>query len=224
MDMTLLSKLADLLWNPWLLGLFLLTGGYYSIRTGFFQLFGLKTWWSSTVGSLLRGERKSCRRGITQFQALSTALAATIGTGSIAGVATAIFYGGPGAVFWMWVSALLGMITGCAEKTLAVRYRERSFDGGWQGGPMYYMDRGLELKSLAVLFSLFCIAETLIGGNLVQANSISTALEASFGWNRLLVGIVIALLTGAVVWRDRQSAMSASVLYPGMPYSFWRAA
>lgn len=199
MDMTLLSKLADLLWNPWLLGFFLLTGGYYSIRTGFFQIFGLKTWWSSTVGSLLHGERKSCRRGITQFQALSTALAATIGTGSIAGVATAIFYGGPGAVFWMWVSALLGMITGCAEKTLAVRYRERSSDGGWQGGPMYYMDRGLGLKSLAVLFSLFCIAETLIGGNLVQANSISTALEASFGWNRLLVGIVIALLTGAVV-------------------------
>lgn len=197
--MTLLSKLADLLWNPWLLGLFLLTGGYYSIRTGFFQLFGLKTWWSSTVGNLLHGRGKDCRRGITQFQALSTALAATIGTGSIAGVATAIFYGGPGAVFWMWVSAFLGMMTSCAEKTLAVRYRERSSDGGWQGGPMYYMDRGLGLKPLAVLFSLFCIAETLIGGNLVQANSITTALEASFGWNRLLVGIVIAVLTGTVV-------------------------
>lgn len=194
-----MSKLADLLWNPWLLGLFLLTGGYYSIRTGFFQLFGLKTWWRSTVGSLLHGGGKSCRRGITQFQALSTALAATIGTGSIAGVATAIFYGGPGAVFWMWVSALLGMMTGCAEKTLAVRYRERSPDGGWQGGPMYYMDRGLGSRPLAVLFSLFCIAETLIGGNLVQANSISTALEASFGWNRLWVGIAIAALTGAVV-------------------------
>lgn len=197
--MALLSRLTDLLWNPWLLGLFLVTGGYYSIRTGFFQIFGLKIWWKSTVGSLLHGGGKSSRRGISQFQALSTALAATIGTGSIAGVATAIFYGGPGAVFWMWVSALLGMMTGCAEKTLAVRYRERAPDGGWQGGPMYYMDHALGLKPLAVLFSLLCIAETLIGGNLVQANSITTALEASFGWNHLLVGIVIAVLTGAVV-------------------------
>ncbi|MGM9607904.1 MAG: alanine/glycine:cation symporter family protein [Oscillospiraceae bacterium] len=197
--MALLTRLADLLWNPWLLALFLITGGYYSIRTGFFQIFGVKTWWKSSIGSLFHGSKKSSRRGITQFQALSTALAATIGTGSIAGVATAIFYGGPGAVFWMWVSALLGMMTGCAEKTLAVRYRERSPDGGWQGGPMYYMEHGLGWKPLAVLFSLFCIAETLVGGNLVQANSISTALEASFGWNPLIVGLVIAALTGAVV-------------------------
>ena len=197
--MALLTRLADLLWNPWLLGLFLLTGGYFSLRTGFFQLFGMKVWWKSSIGSLFHGSKKSSRRGITQFQALSTALAATIGTGSIAGVATAIFYGGPGAVFWMWVSALLGMMTGCAEKTLAVRYRERSPDGGWQGGPMYYIEHGLSWKPLAVLFSLFCIAETLVGGNLVQANSISTALESSFGWNPLLVGLVLALLTGAVV-------------------------
>ncbi len=197
--MALLTRLTDFLWNPWLLTLFLLTGGYYSLRTGFFQIFGLKTWWRSSIGSLFHESRKSSGRGITQFQALSTALAATIGTGSIAGVATAIFYGGPGAVFWMWVSALLGMMTSCAEKTLAVRYRRRSPDGGWQGGPMYYIEHGLGWRPLAVLFSLFCIAETLVGGNLVQANSISTALEASFGWNPLLVGLVIALLTGAVV-------------------------
>lgn len=196
--MALLIKLADLLWNPWLLTLFLVTGLYYSFRTGFFQLFGLRTWWQSTVGTLLHSSQKTSRRGITQFQALSTALAATIGTGSIAGVATAIFYGGPGAVFWMWVSAFLGMMTGCAEKTLSVRYRERTTDG-WQGGPMFYMDKALGMKTLAVLFSLFCIVETLIGGNLVQANSISTALEASFGLNRLIVGVVIAVLTGAVI-------------------------
>lgn len=197
--MALLTKLADFLWNPWLLALFLVTGGYYSLRTGFFQIFGVRTWWKRSIGTLLRGKKTDARRGITQFQALSTALAATIGTGSIAGVATAIFFGGPGAVFWMWVCALLGMMTGCAEKTLAVRYRERSPDGGWQGGPMYYMEHGLGSRSLAVLFSLFCIAETLVGGNLVQANSISTALEASFGWSPLFVGMVIAALTGAVV-------------------------
>lgn len=138
-------------------------------------------------------------KGLTQFQALSTALASTIGTGSIAGVATAIFYGGPGAVFWMWVSAFLGMMTGCAEKTLAVRYRERAEDGSWQGGPMCYMERGVGSRTLAVLFSMCCVAASLGGGNMVQANSIAASLEASFGWNRLMVGVITALLTGVVI-------------------------
>ena len=134
--MTFLERLADFLWNPWLLGLFLLVGLYYSVRTGFFQLFSCRIWLKTTLGSLLRPKRGPSKGEITQFQALSTALASTIGTGSIAGVATAIFYGGPGAVFWMWISAFLGMMTGCAEKTLAVKYRQRAPSGGWQGGPM----------------------------------------------------------------------------------------
>ena len=129
---------------------------------------------------------------------MATALASTIGTGSIAGVAAAIFYGGPGAVFWMWISALLGMMTGCVEKILAVRYRERG-ENGWQGGPMCYMERGLGSRFLAVWFSASCLAASLGGGNLVQANSIAAALEASLGWNRLAVGVVLALLTGAVM-------------------------
>ena len=197
--MAFLERAAGAIWNPWLLALFLLTGLWFSLRTGFFQLFGLRTWWRATVGSLLGGKGRASGRGISQFQALSTALASTIGTGSIAGVATAIFYGGPGAVFWMWVSAFLGMMTGCAEKTLAVRYRERAPGGGWQGGPMRYMDAGLGLKPLAVLFSLCCVLETLAGGNLVQANSIAVSLQASFGLDRLGVGLVIALLTGGVI-------------------------
>jgi len=197
--MTGLSKCADLLWNPWLLIAFLIVGLYYSLRTGFFQFFDFKIWWKGTAGSISRSRNAVSARGITQFQALSTALAATIGTGSIAGVATAIFYGGPGAVFWMWVSALLGMMTSCAEKTLSVRFRIQTSDGGWQGGPMYYMEHGLHCKPLAVIFSLFCILETLVGGNLVQSNSIATALEASFQFDRLAVGIVTAVLTGAVI-------------------------
>ncbi len=199
MDMTRLSKWADLLWNPWLLTAFLLVGLYYTLRTSFFQFFDFKIWWKSTAGNILRSRNAVSSRGITQFQALSTALAATIGTGSIAGVATAIFYGGPGAVFWMWVSALLGMMTGCAEKTLSVRYRLQTSDGGWQGGPMYYMEYGLHSKLLAAAFSLFCILETLVGGNLVQSNSIATALEASFQFDRLTVGIITTVLTGIVI-------------------------
>ena len=119
------ERLGNFIWNPWLLGLFLLCGLYFSVRTGFFQVFRAPLWLKTTLGALLRREKRREGEGLTRLQALSTALAATIGTGSIAGVATAIFYGGPGAVFWMWVSAFLGMMTGCLEKTLTVRYREK---------------------------------------------------------------------------------------------------
>lgn len=196
-DMTFLSRLGGAIWCPWMLGLFLLTGLYYSLRTGFFQLFGLKTWWRATVGSLF-SRKKQTGGGVSQLQALSTALAATIGTGSVAGVATAVFFGGPGAVFWMWVSAILGMMTGCAEKTLAVRFREKSPGGGWRGGPMCYMQKGLGLTWLAAVYSALCVAQTLAGGNLVQANSIASSLHSAFGANKLAVGIVTALLAGAV--------------------------
>lgn len=199
--MSFFATLGNAIWTPWLLGLFLLVGGYYSLRTGFFQFFGLRTWWARTMGSLRKtGKRRRGERGaISQLQAMSTALAATIGTGSIAGVATAIFFGGPGAVFWMWISAFLGMMTGCAEKTLAVRYREKDPAGGWRGGPMCYIRDGLGLRWLAVLFSIVCVGQTLAGGNLVQANSIATALNNAFGFDKLAVGVVTALLAGIVV-------------------------
>lgn len=198
--MTFLERLGNWIWNPWLLGAFLLLGLYYSVRSGFFQIFECKLWLKATVGSLFRRQKRREEGGLTQFQALSTALASTIGTGSIAGVATAIFYGGPGAVFWMWVSAFLGLMTGCAEKTLAVRYRHRGKDGAWQGGPMDYMDQGLGMRPLAIVFSLFCVTASIGGGDMVQANSIATALEHAFGWQPLYVGIVTAALTGIVIF------------------------
>ena len=196
-EMTL-ERLGNLLWNPWLLGLFLVTGLYLSVRTGFFQIFRCGVWCRATLGSLGQEEQRG-KSGLTRMQAMSTALAATIGTGSIAGVATAIFYGGPGAVFWMWVSALLGMMIGCVEKTLAIRYRTRDRAGRWQGGPMIYMEQGLGNKSLAMLFALCCVASCLGGGNMVQSNSIAAALWSAFGWDRLTVGVVVALLTGLVI-------------------------
>ena len=197
--MVFLERLGGWIWNPWLLGGFLLLGLYYSLRSGFFQVFECRLWLRATLGSLLRKRGRGNGKGLTQFQALSTALASTIGTGSIAGVATAIFYGGPGAVFWMWVSAFLGMMTGCAEKTLAVRYRRRNGAGAWQGGPMDYMERGLKLRPLAMMFSLFCVCASIGGGDMVQSNSIATSLEHAFGWDRLAVGCVTAVLTGLVI-------------------------
>ncbi|MEL4860850.1 alanine/glycine:cation symporter family protein [Pseudoflavonifractor phocaeensis] len=195
----MLERLADLIWQPWLLGLFLLVGLWCSLRTGFFQVFGLGTWLKATVGNLFRAKKKTSAGGLTQFQALSTALASTIGTGSIAGVATAIFFGGPGAVFWMWVSALLGLMTSFVEKTLAVKYRRKAPGGGWEGGPMEYMGRGLRWKGAAKWFSLWCVLASLTGGALVQSNSIASALHAALGWNELAVGLITALATGAVI-------------------------
>jgi len=196
--MDVLERLADGLWQPWLLGLFLLTGLWCSLRSGFFQFFGLPRWLKGSVGSLFRAKKRPGTGGLTQLQALSTALASTIGTGSIAGVATAIFFGGPGAVFWMWVSALVGLMTSFVEKTLAVKYRRRT-SGGWEGGPMEYLERRLGWRGAAKWFSLWCVLASLSGGAMVQSNSISAALHAALGWDRLAVGVVVAACTGAVI-------------------------
>ncbi len=196
--MSFLSELSRVLWGGPLLAAFLVTGGYFTLRTGFFQLFHLPLWWRTTVCALFKG-KKGKGGGISQLQTLSAALASVIGTGSIAGVATAIFYGGPGAVFWMWVSAVLGMMTGCVEKTLAVRYRERDENGQWRGGPMEYMRKGLRLPKLAAVFALLGTAEALAGSNLAQANSIATTLSSAFGANRMAVGIALAVLVAVIL-------------------------
>ncbi len=112
--MEFLARLTDFIWSPWLLGLFLLTGLVYSLGSGFFQIFGFRLWLRSTLGSLFHG-RKKAGGGLSSLQALATALASTMGTGSIAGVATALTLGGPGAVVWMGISALLAMMTGCGS-------------------------------------------------------------------------------------------------------------
>ena len=190
--MQVLESLTSLAWGWPTIGLFLLTGAYYSLRTGFFSLFGLREWWGATVGG--RRGRARVRGGLSPMQTISTALAATIGTGSIAGVATALTFGGPGAVFWMWVSALLGMMTGWAEKALAISLRRRTADG-WQGGPMLW----LELAGLPGLAKLFAVAVVLASfgmGNLVQANSMAQALEGAFGVPPLVTGLAAAAVTG----------------------------
>ena len=196
--MDFLSRMADALWNPWLLGLFLLTGLVYSVGSGFFQLFECRLWWRATAGSLLK-RRERGGGGLSPLQALATALASTIGTGSIAGVAAALTLGGPGAVFWMWISALLGMMTSCGEKLLAVKYQRPGPDGHLQGGPMYYIRDGLGSPALAACFCLACIPATLAGGNLIQSSSIASSLEAAFGLPRLGVGAAAAVLAGLVM-------------------------
>lgn len=190
----MLSFLVKLVWNPLLLALFLFTGLYFSLRSGFFQFFGVRHWLGRTLGALWGG---NARDGLSPLQTLSTALAATIGTGSIAGVATAITFGGAGAVFWMWICALLGAMTGCAEKTLSILRRRRT-DSGWRGGVTLWLEeRGH--PALAGFFALCTVLASLGMGCLVQSNSLTQAVCHTVPCPPLLVGILTAALTGAVL-------------------------
>ena len=134
-----------------------------------------------------------------------TALAATIGTGNIAGVATAVVLGGPGAVFWMWVTALVGMATKYAEAILAVKYRTIGKNGLMAGGPMYYIEKGLGWKWLAVLFALFGSIAAFGIGSSVQSNSVAAAVESSFGLNPWITGIILTIFTALVILGGIQS-------------------
>ncbi len=178
-----IKMIDDFAWGPLMLILLVGTGFYLSIRMGFLQFRRISYWWKNTAGKLL--VKQTAGQGeVTPFQALTTALAATVGTGNIAGVTGAIFLGGPGAVFWMWVAALVGMITKFSEVVLAVQYRERNAKGDWVGGPMYYIKNGLG-KNWAWLGSVFCVLASLAAfgiGNATQvqsiADSVNNALDA----------------------------------------------
>ena len=167
--MNSIGEVHDIVWGPWTPVLFLLVGIVYSVRIRFFQLRKIPRWWDATIGNLLR-DRKNHRES---FRSACTALAATIGTGNITGVAAAVIAGGPGAVFWMWVSAFLGMATAYGETVLGIRYREKGRDGGWMAGPMIYLEKRLGCPEAAVLYGFFCIPAAFGMGSMVQANAIS---------------------------------------------------
>lgn len=210
------ETLNGIVWGVPMLALILGTGIFLSLRTKFFQLTKLKIWFGETFLAIFKNRKVTKtkeKRAISQFQALSTALAATIGTGNIAGVATAITVGGPGAVFWMWVSALFGMMTSYGENVLGIYYRTKNEKGEWSGGPMYYLQEGLKnkkvvgklAKPLSILFALFCIMASFGIGNMSQVNNISTSLKKAFvpvGGTEippLVTGIVLAVFAGLVI-------------------------
>ncbi|MGA8941939.1 MAG: sodium:alanine symporter family protein [Thermoactinomyces sp.] len=192
----ILSEISDFVWGPPLLILLVGTGIFLSLRLSFLQFsqlpFALKTAFS------LKQDKRSVG-DISHFQSLMTALAATIGTGNIAGVATAVVAGGPGAIFWMWVTAIFGMATKYAEAILAVKYRVMGKRGEMAGGPMYYIERGLGWKWLAVLFAFFGSIAAFGIGSMVQSNSVAASIESSFGINPWITGIVLTAITGIVI-------------------------
>ena len=190
--------LNDFVWGPPMLILLVGTGIYLTLRTNFFSITKLGYILRNTLMKMFSKENKG-EGEVTAFQAVATALAATVGTGNIAGVATAISIGGPGAIFWMWIAALFGMTTKFAEVVLAVQYREKTEDGRFVGGPMYYITNGLNMKWLAYIFAFFGAIAAFGIGNMVQSNSISDSLYTAFGFNKLVVGIVLAVFAALVV-------------------------
>jgi alanine or glycine:cation symporter, AGCS family len=188
-----ISAADSFVWGPPLLILLFGTHIFLTVRTAFMQRYLI-----SAIKLSVTPE-KGGTGDVSPFAALTTALAATIGTGNIVGVATAVSLGGPGAVLWMWLTGVLGMATKYSEALLAVKYRVKTADGTMLGGPMYALERGLGLKWLGMLFALLTVVASFGIGNMVQANSISTLAASTFGVNVQVTGIVLAVLTAVVI-------------------------
>ena len=214
------ERVSAFIWGPYMLALFLLAGLYFSLRTGFFQVFRLKLWLSKTILACFRDKSvhtSSDKKTISQFQAMTTSLASSIGTGNIAGVATAIVLGGPGAVFWMWVSAFFGMMTGYAENVLGTHFRYKNSKNELVGGPMAYMERGLRYRWMAVLFSFLAILASVGMGNMTQSNSIAAAMQELLNLPPLLTGVIAAAVVSLVIFGGiRRIAGVAEKLVPVM--------
>lgn len=204
------DKVNSVVWGIPMLILIVSTGIYMTVRTGFFQIARAKFVSRETIFAIFKKKsvtKSNDKKAISQFQALSTALAATIGTGNIAGVATAVVAGGPGAVFWMWVSALFGMMTKFSENVLGIYYRKKNEKGEWSGGPMYYLENGVSKKKvigklakpLAVMFAVFCVLASFGIGNMAQINSISSTMKVSFDIPAIVTGVVLAVIAALVV-------------------------
>lgn len=182
-----------------MLSAFFSVGLCYTIYLRFFPLFHMKHWLSATLGSLLHPQKKTATHQISAFDAMSTALAGSMGIGNIAGVASALVTGGPGSIFWMWISALFGMMTKYAEITLGYRYRHRDKNGHWYGGPMYYIKDGLHCPPLAAAYALFGTLAALGMGNLTQSSSISQALYEVFEFPPIASALLLIVLCSLVI-------------------------
>lgn len=212
---SILESIDNFVWGPPLLILLVGTGIYFTFRLGLIQFRHLPT----ALKMVFSKDKDAGKQGdVSSFAALCTALSATIGTGNIVGVATAIKLGGPGALFWMWLAALFGMATKYAECLLAVKYRQVDDKGQMVGGPMYYLQYGVGSRTLAVLFALFAIGVACFGiGTFPQVNAILDATEISFGVSREISAVVLTLLVAFVTVGGIQSiAKVAGKVVPAM--------
>ena len=216
------DSINGFVWGIPMLVLLIGTGIFMTILTKVFQISHLKTWWTNTIGSIFTNRHitkhtEKHDKSISQFQSLTTALAATIGTGNIVGVAAAIAIGGPGAIFWMWIVAFFGMMTNYSENILGIYFRRKNKKDEWSGGAMYYLQDGLGGykgsknspwtgsllkwigKILAILFACFCVLASFGIGNASQVNSIAANMNAAFGIPSWMVGVVLLILGGLII-------------------------
>ena len=216
----IIDFLNNIFWGYVLIYGLLAVGIYFTVRLGFIQFRHFTEMFRCVMGS---GETD--KNGISPFAALTVSLASRVGTGNIAGVAVALTLGGPGAIFWMWMVALVGMATAYAESTLAQLYKVHGPDGMHRGGPAYYIARGLGQPWLAALFAVALIVSFGLVFNAVQANSIAEAMAQSFGINKALVGVVVAALAGIIIFGGiPQIARAAEIIVPFMAGAYLLAA
>ncbi len=210
----ILGKIASSVWGWPLMTLLIGTGLWLTVATRGFQFRILP---HALTLIFKKHDEKNGDGDISNFQALMTALAATVGTGNIVGVATAIAVGGPGAVFWLWITGLLGMITKYAEALLAVEYRVHRPDGSTAGGPMYYIERGLKNRPLAVAFALFTVCASFGIGNMTQSHVVAASMDSVFAIKPSVTGVaIIALSAPAVLFGIKGIARVTSVIVPVM--------
>lgn len=208
----LINLMNDLLWGSILVYFLVGVGIYFTVCLNFIQVRHF-----NHMFKVLKNSRYSDSAGISSFQALCTSLAARVGTGNMAGVAVALTMGGPGAIFWMWVTAMVGMATSFAESTLAQLYKTRDQSGNYRGGPAYYMEKGLGMRWMGVLFSVFLMIAFGLVFNAVQANSITNAMNNAFGFAPINVGLFIVLLSAFVIFGGiRKIARTAELMVPFM--------
>lgn len=195
---SIIGTMNDLLWGDFLIGILIVAGLYFTLSSRFVQIR-----WLKQMFTVLKEKPETLpdgSKGISAFKAFTISAASRVGTGNVAGVATAIVLGGPGAVFWMWIIAFIGAGTAFFESTLGQLYKAKDKEGGYRGGPAYYMSKGLDQKWLAMFFAILITVTFGFAFNGLQANTIAAAYNGAFGIDRNIIGIILAILTAVVIF------------------------
>ncbi|MFC2141650.1 alanine/glycine:cation symporter family protein [Acidobacteriota bacterium] len=211
------SRIDRILWGPWTLVFIALVAIFLTARSGFFQFRKIGFIYKNTFGKIFKQKSVAGKGKMTPFQATATALASTVGMGNIAGVATALTIGGPGAIFWMWLLALFGMLTKTTEITLAVHYRDIDEQGNVRGGPMYYINKGLGWKFLAKLFCIGILINSVLSSSILQAHTVGRAFHSSYNISPyIVVGAMIAITSFVIIGGVKRIGQFCETLVPLM--------
>ncbi|MBE6814608.1 MAG: sodium:alanine symporter family protein [Ruminococcaceae bacterium] len=216
----LINAINSVIWGAPMLLFFLFVGIYFTFKSRFFQFRGAKKNFDTTIKSLFK-KQETTENGISQFGAFCSVLAACIGTGNIVGVATAIYSGGPGSVFWMFISSFFSMMTAYSENYLGIKYRFRNKYGKISGGAFQYIEKGVKMKGLSKVYAVFCLLSTFGMGNMAQANSLSTSLETGFKIPTFLTAVLVAITCFIIIRKGVKGISNLSeLLVPVMTISY----